>query len=137
MAGDRVDKQWQHKGLGPYSIEAIFGTPQHYSVTPDEAKFRELATDRFPLELAQTWQGAWKGTGQFARFHWAAAEELTKRLFTDRLMPGDFAKALAELMHALSKLMEGGGDAAVAPAFEKVDALRPQVPLADGKPDPR
>ncbi|MDQ3267002.1 MAG: hypothetical protein M3Y59_25670 [Myxococcota bacterium] len=137
MAGERVDKQWQQKGLSPYSNDAILGTLGHYGVATDEAGFRSQAQEKYPLELATAWQGDWKGTGQFARFHWAAAEELTKRLFPDRLMPGDFAHALHHLMGQLSKLLTAAPDAAVEPAFAKVDGLQPKVPLVDGKADGR
>jgi hypothetical protein len=134
---DRVDKQWQQKGLGAYSNEAIFGTLQHYGVALDEAKFKSDAAEKFPLELATEWQPGWKGTGQFARFHWAAAEELTKRLFSDRLMPGDFAHALHNLMAALHRMMSGAADAPVGPSFKKVHEQKARIPLKDGRPDPR
>jgi len=137
MAEERVDKQWQHQGLGPYSTQAILGTLRHYGVALDEGAFREAAKDSYPLELAQQWQPMWKGKGQFARFHWAAAEELTRRLFADRLMPGELSRALVELMQALGRMNEGAPDAPVGPAFKKVAELRPKVPQEGGKPDPR
>jgi hypothetical protein len=134
---ERVDKAWQQKGLKAYSTEAIFGTLRHYGAAVDEAAFKGLAETKYPLEIAQSWQAQWKGTGQFARFHLAAADELTSRLFPDRLMAVDVAQALVDLMKALGKMMEGAADAPVGQSFAKFDAMKPRVPRVDGKPEVR
>lgn len=130
---DRVDKGWQQKGIDAYSTEAILGTLRHYGVEYDEPAFKSTAAEKYPLELASEWQPKWKGTGQFAKFHWAAADELTRRLFPDRLMPGEFARGLHDLLVALSKLNQGQADAPVGAEFKKVEALKARVPLKDGK----
>lgn len=133
---DRVDKAWQTKGLGSYSTEAILGTLRHYGVDHDEGSFKTLAGAKFPLELSTEWQPRWKGTGQFARFHWAAADELTRRLFPERLMPGEFARGLHGLLAALARLNGGAADAPVGTEFKKVAALQARVPLEQGKAHP-
>lgn len=128
MAADRVDKQWQKAGLEKYSTEAILGTLAHYGVSADEASFKELTREKYPLQVAHDWHGSWKGTGQFSKFPYAAASELFKRAWPDRLAPMDLALALAGLIEALQNLLDEVPDAPVGPAFEKVNALRPRLP---------
>jgi hypothetical protein len=137
MAADRVDKQWQNKGLGSYSTQAIIGTLGHYGVSVTEAGYTELAATKFPLGIAEEWHQTWKGTGQFSRFPAAAADELWRRFVRDRLMPGDFAVALAQLVSALESMREGSAEAPVGDRFKKMSEVRARVPLKDGKPNPR
>jgi hypothetical protein len=127
---DRVDKQWQKKGLEGYSTSAILGTLQHYGIAVDEAGFRAAAADRFPAQLAMEWIPRWKGTGQFAGFPYPAATELSRRLFPDRLMPADLARGLAELLGALLEKRSG---AAVdpTPAFDNAEGLLQKLPASD------
>ena len=73
MSADRVDKQWKERGLEQYSTQAIIGSLNHYGVTVDEAGFRQLAAERYPLEIAGTWRGTWKGKGQFLQLPYVAA----------------------------------------------------------------
>lgn len=131
MAAERVDKQWQKGGLEQYSTQAIVGTLAHYGVTVDEASFKELTREEYPLQVAHDWHAAWKGTGQFSKFPYAAASELFKRAWPDRLAPLDLALALAGLIDALEKLLDGAPDAPVGAAFEKVNALRPKLPAGE------
>jgi hypothetical protein len=135
MADARVDKSWQQKGLKEYSSEAIFGTLRHYGVKSDEAAFRTISGEKFPLGIARTWLSSWKGTGQFSQFPAAAAEELWRRLAGDRLTPGELAEGLHALMAALAQMLEGAPDAPVGKRFAHVDALKPKVPLKSGKID--
>lgn len=137
MAQDRVDKRWQNEGLGKYSTEAILGTLAHYGVAVDEATFRALAKDKYPLEMSLDWQEVWKGTGQFTPFPSAAATELWKRLEKDRLAPAEAAEALINLMVALSRMAEGRPDAPVAERFEAFNALKAKVPQTDGGAEER
>src|SRR5579871_6245201 len=75
MADARVDKAWIAKGLQDYPTEAILGTLKHYGAETDEATFKKLAQDKFPIGIAEEWHKSWKGTGQFSKFPAAAAEE--------------------------------------------------------------
>lgn len=136
MSEERVDKAWLKQGLGKYSVGAILGTLRHYGVPVDEAGFKQMAGEQFPLQIAERWHGSWKGTGQFSRFPVYAADELWKRLQPDRLSPSEYTEALALLLRELARLLEGAPDAAVGPGLQKMDGLKPRVPLKDGKPDP-
>ncbi|OJH37956.1 hypothetical protein BON30_26245 [Cystobacter ferrugineus] len=132
-----MDKAWQRKGLKDYSTEAIVGTLGHYGVQVQEADFRQLAEKQYPTGIAQGWMAAWKGTGQFAPFPFAAAGELWRRWLSDRLAPYELSESLAQLMGSLGALLQGGPQAAVAPAFERMNAVRQRVPVNDkGEPEP-
>jgi hypothetical protein len=125
MAQDRVDKRWQEVGLETYATEAILGTLAHYGPAIDEAKFRALAKDQYPLEMAIAWQEAWKGTGQFTLFPTAAFPELWRRLEKDRLAPGELAGALIDTLVALDQRTR---DTKEGEAFAKVEALKARIP---------
>lgn len=125
MAQDRVDKRWQDEGLEKYPTEAILGTLAHYGPPIDEARFRELAKDQYPLAMAFAWQEGWKGTGQFKLFPTAAFPELWRRFEKDRLAPGDLAEALLETMVALDQRTR---DTQEGEAFAKVNALKDRIP---------
>ena len=134
MSAERVEKGWQVKGLEAYPTAAILGTLRHYGVGLDEAGFRDLAKEKFPLAIAEQWHGAWKGTGQFAPFPMAAADALWRRLESDRLPPADLSLAVAQLITALEAMKGGSPDAPVGERFKSVDALMAKVPLDAGKP---
>lgn len=130
---DRVDKNWQKTGLTSYSIEALLGTLAHYGAQVDEAKFKEQAKDAYPLGIASKWHsGGWKGTGQFARYPFAAAQELWKRWMKERLLPSEFAEVAGKLVLALSQLLARKQDAPVDAAFSDFEALKPRIPVKDG-----
>ena len=124
----RVDKQWKDKGLTTYSTEAILGTLGHYGVTLDEAGFKASAADRFPLELAIDWKPKWKGTGQFAPFPYAAANELFNRLLPDAPAPMKTAHIVLDLIANGLKEVAGREDAKLADAFKNWDDLVPRLP---------
>jgi hypothetical protein len=124
---DRVDKQWKERGLATYSTAAIVGTLNHYGIALDEAALREAAKEATPLELAGAWKGAWKGTGQFATFPYAAANELLGRLFPDRPTPMKLATSLVELISAAVRRLDGK-PADVAAAFAAWDAVAAGLP---------
>ncbi len=107
---DRVDKRWQELGLDGFSTEAILGTLRHYGVEVDEAGFRALAQEAFPLGIASGWHERWKGRGQFSRFPSAAAHELWSRLCPGQHAPSDLALAVINLLRALDAVMEGKPD---------------------------
>ena len=134
MTSERVDKGWTKQGLGKYSTEAIFGSLSHYGAATDEAAFKALAAEKYPLEIAEGLMKGWKGTGPWQRFPLVAVDELYGRLLPEKLVPGKFAAALIELMHALGRMMEGAQDAPVGVKFKAVGELKPQVPMKDGKP---
>jgi len=137
VTSERVDKGWTKQGLGKYSTEAIFGSLSHYGAAgagTDEAGFKALAADKYPLEIADAIQRAWKGTGPWLRFPLVAVDELYGRLLPDRLPPAKYAAALVELMHALGRMVEGAQDAPVGQKFKAVGEMKPQVPLKEGKP---
>lgn len=134
MADERVDKAWQKRGLSGYSTAAILATLKHYGVATDEQAFKQTSAEKFPLGIAEQWHGTWKGTGQFSRFHVSAAEELWKRLNPERLDPTSYAAAVADLLGALTDLLEGSAEAPVGIAFKKLDELKAKIPLDQGQP---
>ena len=134
MTSERVDKGWTKQGLSKYSTEAIFGSLSHYGAAIDEARFKALAAEKFPLEIAEGLVPGWKGTGPWQRFPLVAVDELYGRLAPDKLAPGKLSVVLVELMHALGRMMEGAQDAPVGQKFKEVGELKPRVPLKDGKP---
>ncbi len=117
----RVDKQWQTRSLAGYATEAIFGTLNHYGVALDQPGFEALVKEKFPLEIVESWGGQWKGTGQFAPFPAAAAQELWKRLAGGAVQPMDLALSVVELV-------KSGGDPT---AFDATEALLPKLPAAE------
>src|SRR6476660_5715679 len=129
---DRVDKNWQKAGLKGQSTEAIFGTLGHYGPKVDEASFGKLAAENYPMAIAEQWHQGGKGTGQFARFPFAAAQELWSRWQKDRMLPSEFAEALGKLVVALSQLLNGKADAPVGASFKEFASRKPRVPLKDG-----
>jgi len=134
VTSERVDKGWTKQGLGKYSTEAIFGSLSHYGPATDEAAFKALAAEKFPLEIADGIMRGWKGTGPWQRFPLVAVDELYGRLFPDRLPPVKYAAGMTELMHALGRMLEGAQDAPVGQKFKALGELKAQVPLKDGKP---
>lgn len=135
MSTERVSKNWQSSGLESFSNQAILGTLNHYGVVLDEEGYRGLAREKYPMAMALEWQGRWKGTGQFARFPFAAASELWRRLEGERLLPTDYAQAVAGLVNAMLRMLDGSADAPVGPSFEKLKELKSKVPLKDGSAD--
>ena len=132
-----MDKAWQRKGLKDYSTEAILSTLGHYGVRVAEADFRQLAEKLYPSGIAQGWSAAWKGTGQFAPFPFAAAGELWRRWLSDRLAPYELSEALALTMGALGSLLQGGAKEVATAALERIGELRKRVPLNDkGEAEP-
>lgn len=124
----RVDKQWKDKGLTGYSTEAILGTLGHYGIQLDEAGFKATAESRFPLELAVEWKPKWKGTGQFAPFPYAAANELFDRLLPEAPAPMKTAHILLDLIANALKLVAARPDANLEAAFKNWDELVPRLP---------
>jgi hypothetical protein len=134
MTSERVDKGWTKQGLGKYSTGAIFGSLAHYGAATDEAAFKGLAAEKYPLEIAEGMMKGWKGTGPWQRFPLVAVDELYSRLLPEKTPPGKYAAVMVELMHALGRMMEGAQDAPVGAKFKALEELKPQVPLKDGKP---
>lgn len=130
---DRVDKKWAEQGLKNYSNEAILGTLAHYGAAVDEASFKDLSKERYPLDLAAEWSARWKGTGQFAKFPYAAAMELWGRFNPDRIAPGTVAEAVVGLLTALKQLQEDVPGAPVGKRIERLQELKPKIPLENGK----
>ncbi|HSP81232.1 MAG TPA: hypothetical protein VLQ93_22125 [Myxococcaceae bacterium] len=136
MSTERVDKAWQSKGLTDYPTEAILGTLGHYGIQVAEAEFRQLGEKRYPVDIAEGWLPQWKGKGQFAPFPYAAAAELWRRWLPEKLAPMELTESLAQLMGTLGELLEGSQEAAVGPAFERMESVRKRVPLNEkGEPD--
>ena len=124
----RVDKQWKDKGITTYSTESILGTLGHYGITVDEASFKELAKSRFPLDVAIDWKPKWKGTGQFAPFPYAAANELFNRLLPDLPSPMKTAHVVLDLIANALKLVADREDAKLGEAFKNWDDMVPRLP---------
>lgn len=124
----RVDKQWKDQGLTGYSTEAILGTLGHYGIALDEAGFKATAAARFPLELAIEWKPKWKGTGPFAPFPYAAANELFNRLLPELPAPMKTAHLVLDLIANALKLIAAREDANLEGAFKNWDELVPRLP---------
>jgi hypothetical protein len=127
MTAERLDKQWQEKGLHDYSTAAILGTLTHYGVSIDSIAFRAQAELFYPLTIAQSWVELWKGTGKFAKLPAVAVEELWRRLAPDLLQPLDVIDSLTELMKSLLRLRKKE-DAPVAEKFDALDAVLKRLP---------
>ncbi len=135
MSADKVDKHWQRDGLAGYSTPAIVGTLAHYGVPLDEAQVGALAAKHYPLALASQWHESWTGTGQFARFPLAAADELWRRSCPDKLSPDALAQALADLVNELGEVLARGKSAGMEKAFTDAEALQAKLPQKDGAPE--
>jgi hypothetical protein len=134
---ERVDKQWQAKGLSTYSTAAIVGTLNHYGVKLDEAALKVAANERSPLELSVDWKASWKGTGQFAPFPWAAANELIMRFYPERPTPMRVATVLMEAVALGLKLAsgDGGQPAELEASLSAFDLLTKNLPPAGAQRD--
>lgn len=126
---DRVGKDWQNKGIDTFPTEAILGTLAHYGVRVDEASFRELAREDFPVTIALEWEAGWKGTGQFLPFPFSAAAELWRRWLPDELSPVDFAIALTNLVNEMNAALEKKADDGTRETrFTVVEGLLKRLP---------
>jgi hypothetical protein len=130
MTTERIDKQWQEKGLKEYTTAAILGTLTHYGVSIDSRSFRAQAELSYPLSIAQSWHGLWKGTGKFARLPGPAVEELWRRLAADLLQPLDVIDALTQTMTALIALRKREATPPVAEKFDALEAVLTKLPEA-------
>lgn len=129
MGTERVDKGWQQRGIEQYSVDAIIGTLAHYGVTIDEAGFKALANDAFPLGIAVAWHEHWKGTGQFSKFPAAAAEELWHRWLPGVIAPTDVTLAVIKLIGDLTALLEKKPDeGTLETRFKVVENYLPKIP---------
>ncbi len=124
----RVEKQWKDKGLGSYPTEAILSTLGHYGVQLDEGAFKAEAAQKFPLEIAVEWKPKWKGTGQFAAFPYAAANELFDRLLPDQPSPMKTAHVVLDLIANALKLVASRDDANLEASFGLWDKLIEKLP---------
>ncbi len=131
---ERVEKQWKDKGLAAYSTSAIIGTLNHYGVKLDEPALKAAAADRSPLELAGEWGRTWKGTGQFAAFPYAAANELIARLFPERPTPMRVAQNLLELI-AQGLRVASGQPGDLGPAYATFEKFVPNLPAVGERRD--
>ncbi|MBL8940627.1 MAG: hypothetical protein JNM69_39145 [Archangium sp.] len=129
MSAERVDKQWKTKGLSGYSTGAILGTLNHYGAKVDEAGFKALAENQYPLQIAGEWKLTWKGTGPFAPFPYAAADELMRRMFPDRVTPAHLAEKIVMVLGKASELLHGK-QADLEPSLADVEKLIGSLPPA-------
>lgn len=127
MSSERLDKQWQKKGLGAYSTEAILGTLGHYGIVTDEAGFKTLAGQKWPLELSMDWSKDWKATGPFGPLPAAATEELWRR-FLKTTQPADLALALGVVVGKGAQALEGKGE--LEGALGALEQIVPTLPAA-------
>lgn len=79
------------------------------------------------MELALEWKPRWKGTGQFAAFPYAAANELYVRLLPDAVAPTKAAQALLEVVGAGLRSLDGK-EADLPAALTAMEALLPKLP---------
>ncbi|MBE2253722.1 MAG: hypothetical protein IAE78_29605 [Myxococcus sp.] len=127
MSTERVDKQWKTKGLSGYSTGAILGTLNHYGVKADEASFKALGGTQYPMQIAGEWKLAWKGTGPFLPFPYAAADELMRRFFPERVTPAHLAEKIVTVLGRASELLQGK-PAEVEPAVDELEKLVATLP---------
>jgi hypothetical protein len=127
MSAERVDKQWKTKGLGAYSTSAILGTLNHYGIAVDEERFRGLAQTQYPLQIAGEWKLSWKGTGPFLPFPYAAADELMRRLFPERVTPAHLAEKVVVLLSRSNELL-AGQPIELEPVFAELEKLVGSLP---------
>jgi len=127
MSAERVDKQWKTKGLSGYSTGAILGTLNHYGVAVDEAGFKTLGSGQYPMQIAGEWKLAWKGTGPFLPFPYAAADELMRRLFPERVTPAHLAEKIVNVLGRASELLQGN-EADLGPSLDEVEKLVATLP---------
>jgi hypothetical protein len=126
---ERVDKNWQSRGIEAFSTEQILGTLAHYGAVTDEAGFRERAKADFPLAIAQEWHQGWKGKGQFAHFPAAASEELWHRFMAPDVAPTDVVLACVNLLKTLDEVLGGKADDGTwNTRFAVVEAYLPKFP---------
>jgi hypothetical protein len=131
---DLVDKGWFEKGIEKYSLDALFNSLRHYGVDCDEARFRALAADDYPLTIASQWHERWKGKGQFSRFPAAAAEELWRRLMAPEIAPTDVTLALVKLLGMLKQALAGKpNDGTWHTRFAVVEEYLPRLPTDPDK----
>lgn len=136
MATERVDKQWQQRDLGQYSTGAILGTLEHYGIRTDEQAFAAMAKTMYPVGIARLWHQGWKGTGQFLKFHVAAADALWHRLMPGEVAPVDVALALLKLITALNDLLaKKEGDGTLETRFKVVENYLTRLPSATARRD--
>ncbi len=135
MSDERLDKQWQEKGLKSYSTPAIRATLEHYGISMDSKSFRAQAELFYPLTIAQSWMNLWKGTGKFAKLPVAAVEELWRRLAPDILQPLDVVDALTQLLKALMQLRKREDTAPVDAKFDELEAVLKRLPDAGERRD--
>ena len=128
MSDERLDKQWQEKGLKSYTTAAIKNTLEHYGVSIDVRSFRAQAEMFYPLTIAQSWMNLWKGTGKFAKLPVAAVEELWRRLAPEILQPLDVVDALTQLLRALMQLRQRDDTAPVDAKFDEIEAVLKKLP---------
>ncbi|MBX7101536.1 MAG: hypothetical protein K1X89_27730 [Myxococcaceae bacterium] len=128
MTQERLDKQWQKKGLTAYSTDAILGTLGHYGLTIDEAAFKSAAATKFPLELAMGWAETWKATGPFGPLPVPAVEELWRR-WVKSVQPSDVAVSLRALLIAGDAALKGKDG--FTQALETMESKASQVPAGD------
>ncbi len=127
MSAERVDKQWKTKGLSGYSTGAILGTLNHYGVKVDEAGFKSLASTQYPMQIAGEWKLAWKGTGPFLPFPYAAADELMRRIFPERVTPAHLAEKIVTVLGRASELLQGK-EAELGPSLDELEQLVATLP---------
>ncbi len=131
----RVDKHWKDKGLPSYETEAILGTLQHYGVAVEEAALKATQGEKFPFELALEWRRDWKGTGQFAAFPYAAANELFGRLFPEKASPMGTAHVVLEVIANGLKVLSGQADANLPEAMGRWSELAAKLPAPGERRD--
>jgi hypothetical protein len=127
MSAERVDKQWRTKGLSGFSSAAILGTLNHYGVSVDETAFKQLAEKQYPLQIAGAWKLSWKGTGPFATFPYAAADELMRRAYPDRITPAALAEKIVLLLARAADLV-AGKEVQLGESFDVLERLLPSLP---------
>jgi len=127
VSEERVDKRWQEKGLEQYSTAAILGTLRHYGISTDEASFKKLAEEKYPMTIAAEWSVTWKGTGQFKALLPIAIGALWTRWLPGMITPEAIG---VPLLGALRGLVEG--DASITQkAFDVLDKELPRLPAGD------
>ena len=121
-----VDRDWEKQGLARYSTPALFEALHRFGIPGGEEAFRNWAQIHFPAEMVTAvLHRYWNGTGAFAAYHRAAAEELWKRLIGPS--PDAMAWAAQTALAALLDFQTGEVARPPRDLFSSVDELRAGV----------
>lgn len=121
-----VGRDWETQGLARYTTSALFEALHRFGIPGGEDDFRNWAQVHFPAELVnEAWHRYWNGSGAFANYHRAAAEELWQRLIGPS--PDAMAWAAQTALYTLVQAIDEKIATPTEDLFSRVDELRAAV----------